>query len=87
MRITLHSMRLFLKGGTLLWIKDDSWTQVGVVTGKSAFRSDFSWIQKFISVIRFASCLVFAQRRGCAFGVKTVVIKAVKNLHVVCMRV
>ena len=43
-------MLIFLKGGGQLWILEEYWTQVGVLTGHSAGTADFNWIASYISV-------------------------------------
>ena len=60
-----------LKGCRQLLVLDDSWTQVGILTGKLASTSDFNWSQKHISVsvsvtilfsdMELACCLLYCE--------------------------
>ena len=43
-RIQIELLLIFLKSGGQLWVLDDYWTQVGVLTGHSAATADFFWI-------------------------------------------
>ena len=42
-RIQLQLLTTILKAGGQLWVLDDLWTQVDILTGNSASTSDFEW--------------------------------------------
>ena len=43
LRIQLQMSTTILDGESQLWMLGDLWTQVGILTGKSASTSDFNW--------------------------------------------
>ena len=51
-RIQVQLLTTFLKGGGQLWVLDDLWTQLGILTVNSASTSDLNWNQERISVSR-----------------------------------
>ena len=48
--IQIELLLIFLRGGGQLWTLEESWTQVGVLTGHSASTADFNWSSSHISV-------------------------------------
>ena len=49
-RIQIELLLIFLKSGGQLWALDVYWTQVVVLTGRSAATADFNWSPSHISV-------------------------------------
>ena len=48
--IPFQLLTTILKGGGHLWVLEDLWTQVGILTGNAASTSDFNWSHEHISV-------------------------------------
>ena len=59
MRIQLQLFTLLLNGSGQLWVLDDMWTQVGVLTGIAARTSDSSWSQLYVSVSLFVTVISY----------------------------
>ena len=48
--IQIDLLLIFLRGGGQLWILEEYWTLVGVLTGHSASTADFNWSLSYVSV-------------------------------------
>ena len=58
MCIQLQLLTTFLKGGVQLWILDELWTQVGILTGSLASSSDSNWSHEQVIVSHLVSVVL-----------------------------
>ena len=64
-RIQLQPLTNCFKGGGPLWVLDDMWTQIGVLTGNAAWSAVFIWSQGHISVSFFVNDILLDVHLTC----------------------